>query len=254
MSPPNVKNCSSPLSASSTAATIFVACTSRPTRVLAFDMAGSSYAVVDRRAVPAARLNRHPTTLAGDRPPLHPGPNGTQSILSSAAFPGRSGCSRGWPRGCWSRGETGARHLAPTEPPAGFPLTGPHEDRTRAPSAWSLAGSASALRRIAYAATARCGSRRPSGLPLAATGSTGDGAERRPMAVATRGTLWPRVPRAPGRQALHLRLPGSSSREPSSVRASTPSPRASRRGAYRLGGLREGEARGREQIVGGRAD
>src|SRR3954469_16019944 len=68
MSPPNVKNCSSPLSASSTAATIFVACTSRPTRVLAFAMAGSSYAIVDRRAVPAARLKRHPTTLVGGRP------------------------------------------------------------------------------------------------------------------------------------------------------------------------------------------
>ncbi len=42
----NVRN--SPLSASSTAATIFVACTSKPTRVLAFAMAGSSYSVVDR--------------------------------------------------------------------------------------------------------------------------------------------------------------------------------------------------------------
>ncbi len=42
----NVRN--SPLSASSTAATIFVACTSKPTRDLAFAMAGSSYSVVDR--------------------------------------------------------------------------------------------------------------------------------------------------------------------------------------------------------------
>jgi hypothetical protein len=36
------KNLSSPVSASSTAATIFVACTSKPTRDLAFAMAGSS--------------------------------------------------------------------------------------------------------------------------------------------------------------------------------------------------------------------
>jgi hypothetical protein len=40
----------SPVSASSTAATIFAACTSKPTRVLAFAMAGSSYPVVGRRA------------------------------------------------------------------------------------------------------------------------------------------------------------------------------------------------------------
>src|SRR3954452_9408057 len=38
---------SSPVSASRTAATILVACTSRPTRDLALAMAGSSYAVVD---------------------------------------------------------------------------------------------------------------------------------------------------------------------------------------------------------------
>ena len=40
----------SPVSTSSTAATIFAACTSKPTRVLAFAMAGSSYSVVGRRA------------------------------------------------------------------------------------------------------------------------------------------------------------------------------------------------------------
>src|SRR4051794_19150261 len=33
--------------------------------------------------VPAAQLNRHPTTLAGDRPLLLREPDGTQSILSS---------------------------------------------------------------------------------------------------------------------------------------------------------------------------
>ena len=32
--------------------------------------------------VPAARLKHHPTTIAGDRPLLHRGPDGTQSILS----------------------------------------------------------------------------------------------------------------------------------------------------------------------------
>ena len=49
-----------------TAATIFVACTSRPTRVLAFAMAGSSYAVVGRRAGAAARQEPHPTTIVGE--------------------------------------------------------------------------------------------------------------------------------------------------------------------------------------------
>ena len=49
ISPPNVKNCSSPVSASSTAATILLACTSRPTRLLAFATAGSSSAIVGRR-------------------------------------------------------------------------------------------------------------------------------------------------------------------------------------------------------------
>src|SRR5439155_2163923 len=39
-SPPTTKNRTSPVSVSSTAATTLVACTSRPTRVLAFAMAG----------------------------------------------------------------------------------------------------------------------------------------------------------------------------------------------------------------------
>ena len=42
----NVCNC--PVSPSSAAATTFVACTSRPTRLLAFAMVGSSYAIVGR--------------------------------------------------------------------------------------------------------------------------------------------------------------------------------------------------------------
>jgi len=50
MSPSSVNHCTSPVSASSTAATILVACTSRPTRLLAFAMAGSSSAIVGRRA------------------------------------------------------------------------------------------------------------------------------------------------------------------------------------------------------------
>ena len=50
VSPFIANDLSSPVSASRTAATIFAACTSRPTRVLAFAMAGSSYAVVGRRA------------------------------------------------------------------------------------------------------------------------------------------------------------------------------------------------------------
>jgi hypothetical protein len=66
----NVCNC--PVSASSTAATIFVACTSKPTRRLAFAMAGSSYAVVDRRGVAAARHERHPTTSVGEPAPSTP--------------------------------------------------------------------------------------------------------------------------------------------------------------------------------------
>ena len=35
--------------------------------------------------VPAARLKRHPTTVAGDRPLLHRGPDGRRSIWSNAA-------------------------------------------------------------------------------------------------------------------------------------------------------------------------
>ena len=52
---------SSPVSTSNTAATIFVACTSKPTTVLAFAMAGSSYAIVGRRAGTsrAARTSPH---------------------------------------------------------------------------------------------------------------------------------------------------------------------------------------------------
>jgi hypothetical protein len=50
---------------SATAATIFVACTSKPTTVLAFAMAGSCYAVVDAAWVPPARLRTHTNASRG---------------------------------------------------------------------------------------------------------------------------------------------------------------------------------------------
>ena len=49
------KNASSPVSTSNTAATTFVACTSRPTRVLAFAMAGSCSEIPVRQRPPSAR-------------------------------------------------------------------------------------------------------------------------------------------------------------------------------------------------------
>src|SRR5207248_5396062 len=60
----------SPVSASSTAATIFAACTSRPTRVLAFAMAGSPIRLWAAARGPAARHDFTPTPAWGDRPLL----------------------------------------------------------------------------------------------------------------------------------------------------------------------------------------
>jgi hypothetical protein len=83
-SPPN-RNTSSPVSASSTAATIPVAGTSRPTRVLAFATAGSSSAVVERRAGPSrAATTSPPTTVVGEPAPLPRGPDGTHLICLGA--------------------------------------------------------------------------------------------------------------------------------------------------------------------------
>ena len=59
---------SSPVSTSNTAATIFVACTSKPTTVLAFAMAGSSYAIVGRRAGSSRAAERPPRTTGGPAP------------------------------------------------------------------------------------------------------------------------------------------------------------------------------------------
>src|SRR5450755_2642890 len=75
---PLIENvCSCPVSASRTAATIFVACTSKPTRLLAFAMAGSSnmrlWAVA--RRLPRG-MNFTPRTPWGSRPLLHRGPDG----------------------------------------------------------------------------------------------------------------------------------------------------------------------------------
>src|SRR5665213_1397399 len=66
LSPLIVNVCSSPVSASSTTATIFAACTSKPTRVLAFVMAGSSYAIVVAARVRAAQHEHHPTNSMGE--------------------------------------------------------------------------------------------------------------------------------------------------------------------------------------------
>jgi hypothetical protein len=84
MSPPIPKNASSPVSASRTAATISLACTSRPTRLLAFAMAGSSSSIVGRRAVAAARHQNPPRPSRGNRPLLPAEPDEPQSILTSA--------------------------------------------------------------------------------------------------------------------------------------------------------------------------
>src|ERR1035441_2542065 len=75
---PSIENvCNCPVSASKTTATIFVACTSKPTRVLAFAMAGSSnmrlWAVA--RRLPRG-MNFTPRTPWGSRPLLHRGPDG----------------------------------------------------------------------------------------------------------------------------------------------------------------------------------
>src|SRR3954471_4465611 len=65
---------SSPVSASRTAATILVACTSRPTRDLALAMAGSSYAVVDaaRGATRTAQTPTNPSRRTGQHLQLKP--------------------------------------------------------------------------------------------------------------------------------------------------------------------------------------
>ena len=77
-----------PVSASRTAATIFVACTSRPTRLLAFAMAGSSNMRLWAAAwLPPRSKTTPPPPVGGPAGFLLHQPDDPQSILSKADVP-----------------------------------------------------------------------------------------------------------------------------------------------------------------------